>query len=456
MTGATAPAPGSEASRAATRRVAPAVVVGSALEWYDFYLFASMAALVFGDVFFPGQSSVAGALSAAATFAVGFVVRPVGAMLFGFLGDKVGRKRVLAWTFILMGLSSGAMGLIPSYASIGVWAPALLVLFRLTQGLGAGAEFASAIAASYEHASSGRRGWFGSLPALGVNIGLFASSLTVTVITSFSHAFVVEWGWRIPFVASFALVALGVWVRRRMPETPEFEQLSDERDVRKNATPLRDLFRSDWKGAAVVALVTIGYLTSSYLFKTFSLTYLTEFRDVAANVGSFGVTLASGLAILTVPLAGRMCDRFDSGTVLKAGAGGIAVLAFPFFWALDTTDKLPIWAIMIVTTGVVIPAMLAATGDYFARQFPTEVRASGIGTGKELGGISGGLAPLIGLSLVNVTPGNATWAVSLVFVACAGFVVVGVMLDQRTKVLARAGQPSGTRRDRPTLHSEMA
>ncbi|WP_051580236.1 MFS transporter [Pseudonocardia acaciae] len=432
------PAPaGGRTTSAAARTVAPAVIIGSALEWFDFYLFASMAALVFGKVFFPGQSPVAATLSSIATFTVGFVVRPLSGIFFGYLGDKIGRKRVLTLTFLLMGVSSGLIGLIPSYGSIGVFAPILLVVLRLAQGLGAGAEFSSAIAVSYEHAGVRTRGLFGSLPALGVNIGLFASSLTVTLLTSMDKEFLVTWGWRIPFVASFALVAVGFWVRSRMPETPEYAEVSDDDDRRSHATPLRDLFRYDWRGVCAVGLVVIGYLSASYLFKTFSLSYLTEFRGVPANIGAFGVTLASAVAIAAVPVAGWLCDRYDAGQVLFAGAAGIALLAFPFFWALDTGAPLPIWAVMIATTGIVIPAMLAASGAYFARQFPTSVRATGLGTGKETGGIAGGIAPLVGFGLIAVTPDHAYWPVALMFLLCAVAVVAGVVWDQQKRVEAR-------------------
>jgi MFS family permease len=419
------------------RTVGPAVVIGSTLEWFDFYLFASMAALVFGKVFFPDQSSVAGTLSSLATFAVGFVVRPLGGMFFGYLADKIGRKRVLAYTFLLMGISSGLIGLIPSYATIGLLAPALLVVFRLAQGFGAGAEFASAIAVSYEHAGAKTRGRWGSLPALGVNIGLFASSLTVTILTSLDDTFLQTWGWRIPFIASFALVAVGFWVRRKMPETPEFERISDGADRRSAAKPLREMFRVDWRGLGAVGFVVAGYLSASYLFKTFSLSYLTEFRDVAANVGAFGVTLATAVAIVAVPIAGELADRYDARRVLLVGAVCIAALAFPFFWALNSGTPVIIWSMMILSTGIVIPAMLAASGAYFARQFPTQVRASGIGTAKETSGIAGGVAPMVAFALITVTPNNAYWPVALMFLVCAISVIIGALWDQRKAVEQR-------------------
>ncbi|MDA3629237.1 MFS transporter [Saccharopolyspora oryzae] len=434
-----APAPPNPPSRKA---VGPAVVIGSALEWFDFYLYASMAALVFGKLFFPGGDPTTATLGAMATFAVGFLARPFGGIVFGVLGDKFGRKIVLSVTFLLMGISSGLIGLLPTYESVGIAAPLLLVVLRLLQGLGAGAELGSAIAVAYEHADEKSRGRLGSLPALGVNIGLFASSLTVTVLTSFSDEFLYSWGWRIPFIASFALVGLGFWVRRQMPETPEFEKAAREAGSKKKTQPLRALIRSDWRGLSVVLAITIGYNGVSYVFKTFSLSYLTQFRDVAANVGSFGITLASAAAIITVPIAGRICDKVGSKTVVITGAVATAALAFPFFWMLDSGQKVLIWAALVLATGIVVPAMLSAQGAFLAQQFPTETRASGLGTGREVGGaFSGGLAPLAALALVSATPGHATWAVSLMFVAGALFIGIGAMYDQAKRLAAVTEQP---------------
>ncbi|GAA1954734.1 MFS transporter [Amycolatopsis minnesotensis] len=427
-------APPARSASTSRKAVGPAVVIGSALEWFDFYLYASMAALVFGRVFFPSGDPAAATLAAMATFAVGFIARPFGGIVFGVLGDKIGRKAVLSLTFLLMGISSGLIGLLPTYASMGIFAPILLVVLRLAQGLGAGAEFGSAIAVSYEHAEPETRGRLGSWPALGVNIGLLLSSLTVALLTSLDKEFLYGWGWRVPFLASFALVGLGYLVRRRMPETPEFEKLAREAQGRK-ARPLRSLIKSDWRGLAVVMAITIGYNGVSYIFKTFSLSYLSEFRDVPANIGAFGITLASACAIIAVPITGRLCDAVGARTIVLTSGVLVAVLAFPFFWMLNTEQRGYIWIALILTTGVVVPAMLAAQGTLLAQQFPTEVRASGLGAGREIGGgLSGGLAPLGALALVTASPEHATWGVSLLFVAGAAFIVIGALCDQSKRL----------------------
>lgn len=433
-----ASAPPDPSSRKA---VGPAVVIGSALEWFDFYLYASMAALVFGKLFFPASNPTTATLASMATFAVGFLARPFGGIVFGLIGDKFGRKTVLSATFLLMGISSGLIGLLPTYSSVGLIAPILLVVLRLLQGLGAGAELGSATAVAYEHADAKTRGRQSSLPALGVNIGLFASSLTVTVLTSFSEEFLHDWGWRIPFVATFALAGLGFWVRRQMPETPEFEKAARTAQAGAKATPLRSLLRSHWRGLAVVMAVTMGYNGVSYIFKTFSLSYLTTFRDVPANVGAFGITLASACAIITVPIAGRICDFVGAKAVILVGALATAALAFPFFWLLDSGQHVAIWIALILATGIVVPAMLSAQGAFLSQQFPTRTRVSGLGTGREVGGaFSGGLAPVAALALVTATPGHATWAVSLMFVGGAALIAIGALFDQIKAVEADEAQ----------------
>ncbi|MFE5703451.1 MFS transporter [Rhodococcus koreensis] len=414
------------------KRVKWGVVVGSALEWFDFYLFASMAALVFGRVFFSSASPALATLAAFSTFAVGFIVRPIGGVVFGVLGDKLGRKSVLTITFLLMGGSSVLIGLVPSYNSIGIAAPILLVVLRIFQGMGAGAEGATAAVLAYEHAKTGHQGRQAAWPALGANIGLFASSLAIVGLTSLDRDFLDTWGWRIPFVASILLVGFGFWIRRNLPETPEFEQIATDVQKKQNTLhTVRDLLRSNWRAVAVVLVFTLGYNGASYTFKTFSLSYLTQFRDVAANVGAFGVTLASACAIITIPAAGRLSDRFGSKRILVFGAVGTAVLAFPFFWLLNSGQPIYIWAGFILTTGIVIPATFAACGSYLAGQFPAHVRVSGFSIGREVGGaFAGGLAPLIALSMVTMSATNATWGVSLLFVGCAVGIAIACIFDQ--------------------------
>jgi MFS family permease len=415
------------------RRVRAATVYGSALEWYDFYLYAAMAALVFGDIFFPGSSGSAGTMAAFATFAVGFIARPFGGVLFGHLGDRIGRKRVMVLTFALMGTSTGLIGLLPDFDQIGSAAPALLVFLRICQGLGSGAEYSSAAVVAYEHASADNRGRQGAWPALGLNLGLLTSSLTVTALTALPEQMLLDWAWRIPFLASFALVGVGLWVRRRVPETREFAELATDSAstaTARSQIPFVALLRTDWRGLLVVMALALGYNALSYLFKTFSLAYLTQFRGVSASVGALGITVASAVALITVPLFGRACDRYGSRPVIVAGSAACALFSFPFFVFLHA-GTVGIVVGLVIATGVLAPALFAPQGAFLSKQFDPAVRVSGVGTGREFGGaISGGLAPLGALALVSASVTHATWGVSLMLLAGAVLVGLAGVADQ--------------------------
>jgi len=415
------------------RKVAAATIFGSMLEWYDFYLYATMAAIVFSKIFFDASNPAVASLLAFSTFAIGFVARPFGGVLFGYLGDRFGRKHVLVITFCMMGVCTAAIGLIPSYATIGIWAPILLVIIRIIQGLGAGAELSGAAVTSYEHASEGKRGSQGAWPALGLNLGLLLSSLTVYLLTMNGNAFLLAGGWRIPFIASIALVAVGLWVRRSIPETPDFKEL-DKADDKPQVSPLKLLLRNDLKGLAVVFFVAIGYNALSYIFKTFSLAYLTQFKGVEAHVTSLSVTIASLVAIFAVPFFGWLCDRWSSKTVLMLGGALSVLFAYPFLQLLSTGEPMLIYVAIAVGTGILAPMMFAPQGSFLSRQFPTQTRSSGFGTGREIGtAVAGGLAPLGGLALVAGSATHSTDGVALILAIAGVLVVVFALCDQGRK-----------------------
>lgn len=421
-------APPTAAERARLqRRVRSAIIVGSALEWFDFLLYASMSALIFNRIFFTNLEPATATLASLATFGVGFLARPFGGIVLGALADRIGRKTVLMITFVLMGVSSGLIGLVPTYASIGTAAPVLLVVLRLLQGLGAGAETASATAVAYEYADPDRKGRAGAWPALGSNIGLFAASIVVAILASTPDEFLYGIGWRIPFVASFVLVFLGLIVRARLPETPEFTRAAAENKLIKHHSPLRSLVRNHWRGLLVCMVVYFGYNGAGYLFKTFSLAYMTTFRDIDASVGAMAVAVATGVAVVMVPIAGRLADAIGAGRVVMIGAILIAAMAFPFFWLIDSGNPILIGIAVTVGTGVAAPIAFAAQGAFMSRQFPVQVRNSGISTGREVGGaIAGGAAPVVAMAIVQTSPGNATWGVSLLFLLAASCMAFGV------------------------------
>ncbi|OEC55568.1 MFS transporter [Pseudomonas sp. AP42] len=433
---ASASIPGTETpeqTRKRLRKVAAATIFGSMLEWYDFYLYATMAAIVFSKIFFDNSDPKTATLMAFSTFAIGFIARPFGGILFGYLGDKFGRKQVLVLTFCLMGVCTTLIGLIPSYASIGIWAPILLVFIRIIQGLGAGAELSGAAVTSYEHASQGKRGSQGAWPALGLNLGLLLSSLTIYLLTINGNEFLLAGGWRIPFICSIVLVGVGLWVRNSIPETPQFEALSTEK-AKAKPSPLKALFKNDLKGLAVVFFVAIGYNALSYIFKTFSLAYLTQFKDVDVHVTSLSVTIASLVAIVAVPCFGWLCDKWSSKTVLMLGGLCSLLFAYPFLALLNSGESLMIYLAIGVGTGILAPMMFAPQGSFLSRQFPTQTRSSGFGTGREIGtAIAGGLAPLGALSMVAASATHSTDGVVVILAISALLVVVFALCDQGAK-----------------------
>ncbi|AZE60984.1 MULTISPECIES: MFS transporter [Pseudomonas] len=433
---ATASIPGTETpvqTRKRLRKVAAATIFGSMLEWYDFYLYATMAAIVFSKIFFDNSDPKTATLMAFSTFAIGFIARPFGGILFGYLGDKFGRKQVLVLTFCLMGVCTTLIGLIPSYASIGIWAPILLVFIRIIQGLGAGAELSGAAVTSYEHAAQGKRGSQGAWPALGLNLGLLLSSLTIYLLTINGNEFLLAGGWRIPFICSIVLVGVGLWVRNSIPETPQFQELSKEA-AKAKPSPLKALFKNDLKGLAVVFFVAIGYNALSYIFKTFSLAYLTQFKGVDVHVTSLSVTIASLVAIVAVPCFGWLCDKWSSKTVLMLGGLCSLLFAYPFLALLNSGESLMIYLAIGVGTGILAPMMFAPQGSFLSRQFPTQTRSSGFGTGREIGtAIAGGLAPLGALSMVAASATHSTDGVVIILAISALLVVVFALCDQGAK-----------------------
>lgn len=417
-----------EQEKSRLRKVLAATLIGTTVEWYDFYLYATMASIVFGQLFFSDDSSETATLKAFATFAVGFIARPIGGIVFGHMGDRIGRKKTLVITFTLMGLSTFLIGVLPTYDAIGLAAPVLLVTCRIFQGMGAGAEYAGAAVNSYEHAKEGRRGRQGAWPALGLNLGLVLSSGTIFLLTLSGDDFLMNGGWRIPFIISIVLVGVGMWVRRSLPESPEFKQ--DVVEEKKKVT-FSEVFKYNWKGLIVVLGIAIGYNALSYIFKTFSVAYLKEFQDVNANIASGAVMVAGFVAIFAVPIFGEACDRFGSKIVIATGGVLSALFAFGFLALLETGTAWGAYVAIAIGTGILAPMMFSAQGSFLSRQFPTAVRSTGVGFARELGtAIAGGLAPLGALTLVTASPTNSTTGVGIVLVVSGVVVLIFALFDQ--------------------------
>lgn len=416
-------------TRGALRKVIGASIVGSTLEWYDFFLYATASAIVLGPVFFPGEDPAMGTLLSFATFGVGFAARPVGSVIFGAVGDRLGRKPALVATLVLMGVSSALIGLIPGYAQIGVLAPVLLVILRLAQGLGAGAELAGATIFAAEYAPPGRRGLFGSLATIGTYSGTVLSSVVFALFAMLPSEQFLAWGWRVPFLLSVVVVAVGIYVRLRLDETPEFRAVERDREV--VTVPLFHVFRYEWRSVLLVIGIVAGAFTATYSYQTYALSYLKANVGVQSGIGPLAVAVAAAIAMFVVPLMGALSDRVGRRPVLIAGSLISALFAFPFFALLNTGQDVLIILAMIGGIGIGVPTILGVQGVLLSSLFAANNRFTGFSVSREIGSIVfAGATPFVAAALVGAA-GGASWPVSLYVIgACLITLLTGVFMKE--------------------------
>ncbi|WP_433213883.1 MFS transporter [Microtetraspora malaysiensis] len=431
-----------EPQRSSLGAVAGAALVGSALEWYDYFLYGAAASLVFNKIIFPTEDAFVGTLAAFATLALGFLVRPLGGVYFGALGDRIGRKKVLIITLLLMGGATTLIGAVPSYQAAGVWAPILLIVLRLLQGFGAGAEFGGAAVLSAENAPPRRRGLFGAFPGIGVYIGLLLSSGTFALLTRLPEEDFLAWGWRIPFLASVLMIALAMFIRLRVHETPAFQELQKQGAVAES--PIKDLLRQQRGPLLVVMGSQVAQSGVSYVYQTFVVTYIVGTLGMAATVGPIGVASAAAVALVTTPLFGALSDRVGRKPVYLFGAGFSAVFAFPFFMLVDTKSETAVIIAMVLGIGIGIASMLGAQGAFFSELFSSRVRLSGLVLGREVSAaLSGGLAPLAAVALTEAT-GGASWPVGLMTIGLSAITFLALLAAPETRHVDMVGAASPT------------
>ena len=414
-------------------------MVGTSIEWYDFFLYGTAAAIVFPAVFFPKSSPYAGTLESFATYAVGFAARPVGAAIFGHWGDRIGRKATLIITLLMMGLASALVGVLPGTATIGIAAPILLVVLRLLQGLAVGGEWSGSVLLSMEWGKQRRRGLMASWPQMGVPIGLLLGTGAMTAIAlSYPDAFK-AWAWRIPFLASLLLVAIGLWVRLKVLETPLFAQLVEKRTVAK--VPVVEVIRRYPKEIVLSALLRMSEQAPFYLYTAFALAYIKDHLHQTEGLGLAAVTVGGALELFLIPVFGNLSDRLGRRRVYATGAILTGVVAFPFFVLLNSG------AAGLIILGVALIAIPHAIqygpqSSYIAENFPTGLAYAGSGLGYQAASlIAGGPAPLL-----------ATWmlvsfgwqAISVYIIACAILTLIAVaLLPDRSRVsLATTSMPT--------------
>jgi metabolite-proton symporter len=382
------------------RRVIAASLVGTSLEWYDFFIYATAAALVFDKLFFPGFAPLVGTLLAFATYSVGFVARPLGGVVFGHYGDKIGRKNVLVVTLLLMGVATFAVGLLPTYATIGVWAPILLVALRFIQGLGLGGEWGGAVLMTLESGDAKRRGLNASWPQVGVPAGLLLANGALSLMGAVtSDAAFESWGWRVPFLLSGLLILVGLWIRLTISESPLFREV--ETTSKKANAPIVDVLRLYPRRVLLAVGARVGVDVAFYSFVLFITTYVTTYLSLPESYALNAVLIAAAFQLFLIPWFGAMSDRFGRRPVYLFGTVGAAVWIFVFFAMLDTGS-----AVLIVLATVVAlffhAAMYGPQAAFIAEMFPTRVRYSGASMGYQLAGILGGaVAPLISVALLD-------------------------------------------------------
>lgn len=404
------------------RKVVTSALIGATIEWYDFFLYGVVAGIVFSKLYFPSDDPLISTLLAYTTFAVGFVTRPLGGVIFGHFGDRVGRKSILVVTLMIMGVSTFLIGLLPTHAQIGVAAPILLLLLRVAQGIGLGGEWGGAVLMAYEYAPKEKRGFYASLPQVGLAIGLFMASGVVALLSWLcTEEQFMAWGWRVAFLISGLMVAVGMYIRLHVKETPEFAAVKARNA--ETAIPFMDMTRR-YPGNVLKGMGA-RYIDGVFfnVFGVFSISYLTSTLQISRTDALIGVMVAAVVMCFTIPLFGRLSDRLGRSRVYLWGSLITAVSAFPAFWLMAHSggNVLLIWIAIVVPFGILYAAVYGPEAALFCDLFDAKVRYTGISFVYQFSGIfASGITPIIATALVK-TAGGSPWLVCL-YVVFAGAV----------------------------------
>jgi metabolite-proton symporter len=445
-TESTAPPP-----RAKLPRIVAASLIGTTIEWYDFFLYGSAAALVFNKLFFPDSDPVVGTLLSFLTYAVGFAARPLGALVFGHYGDRLGRKRLLVLSLLLMGAATFGIGLLPTHASIGTAAPVLLTVLRLVQGFALGGEWGGAVLLVSEHGDARRRGFWASWPQTGAPAGQLLATGVLSLLTALlSDAAFVDWGWRIPFLLSGVLVAVGLWIRLSVDESPVFQEALARAEARRateaaetEKEPLVAVLRHHWRDVLVAMGARMAENISYYVITAFILVYATTAAGVSKQTALNAVLIGSAVHFAVIPAWGALSDRFGRRPVYLLGAAGIGLWMFPFFSLIDTASFGNL--ILAVTVGLVLHgAMYAPQAAFFSEMFATRMRYSGASIGAQFASVAAGApAPLIATALLSSQGSSTPIALYVIAAAVLTLVAVALAAETRHRDLAEIGANAG-------------
>jgi metabolite-proton symporter len=407
-----------EVQRSSLTRVIASSLIGTTIEWYDFFLYGSAAALVFNKLFFPKFDPLVGTLLAFATYAVGFVARPLGGIVFGHFGDRIGRKRLLMWSLVMMGLATLLIGLLPGYDRIGIWAPIGLIVLRVLQGFAVGGEWGGAVLMAAEHGDARRRGYWASWPQAGVPMGSLLSAGVLALMAGVqSEADFIRWGWRVPFLLSAVLVVVGWYIRNRVSESPMFEAEIEAAEAPARA-PVIDVLRERPRGVLLGAGLRVGENIVYYILTVFSLTFLVDVAAHSRSLALDALLIGAAVQFVAIPLLAILSDRIGRRPVYAAGAFGSAIFVFLFFPMLASGRNGMI--ILAIVIGLVLHAsMYAPQAAFITELFPTRIRYSGVSIAYQLTAIfAGSLAPIIALWLYKDLHSSVPVSI-YVAIACA-------------------------------------
>jgi MHS family shikimate/dehydroshikimate transporter-like MFS transporter len=419
-----------DAKAASMRTIVAASAIGTTIEWYDFLIYATAASLVLNKLFFPTHDPLVGKLISISTIGVGFFARPIGAIILSHFGDRLGRKSMLILTLVSMGVATTLIGLLPTYESIGVAAPVLLVACRLVQGIAVGGEWGGAVLMATEHSPPLKRGFYGSLVQIGFPLGMALGTASFFALAYLGDQQFTSWGWRIPFIASAALVVIGIFIRLRIEETPDFKRVLRESKVAR--FPVLETIRRHPKDLIIGLGARITEISWIYVLTIFGLSYAVTNLGLSRSLVLGAIAFGAAVELITIPLFGHLSDRMGRRIVYLFGCVAAIGLSFPIFWAIATRDPLIVILAFVIGMSVGHGIMYGVPASFLSEMFPSNLRYSGASLGYQIAApLGGGLVPLAAVTIVGLTHG-ATWPVSLLMIAIASITILAVLAARET------------------------